>query len=72
MPATANVVQSRFFSHNEVARLLGVDALTLTAWVRRKKFPAPVRPGGERGKRLYPRAAVEAFLAKLGKGVAHE
>jgi predicted DNA-binding transcriptional regulator AlpA len=64
-------IKPRFLTHAQVCQLVGITQSGLDDWVEIGKFPAPIRPGGVKGKRLYPVAAVEAFLAKLEKEAGH-
>jgi hypothetical protein len=48
----------------EAARLVGVDATTLTAWAKREFGPHPVSVGGVT---VYDRTQVETFLATMGR-----
>src|SRR5262245_40472101 len=48
----------------QVASLLGISSRTLTAWVRRSAFPAPVAPGV---RPRWTRQAVERWLSGQGE-----
>jgi predicted DNA-binding transcriptional regulator AlpA len=52
-------------------RLLGVSEATIDNWTRRGSIPPPVRLGGPHGKRLWPVAAIERWLAEANGEVAH-
>jgi hypothetical protein len=54
--------------------MLRVRDWSLTYWVKHGKFPAPIRPGGGQGRRLYLRSEVEKFLADLrrARGASRE
>lgn len=69
--ASAALKQAELFPIREVARLTGVNPVTLRAWERRYGLIQPTRT--ESGHRLYSQANIEAIqsiLAWLERGVA--
>jgi hypothetical protein len=60
-PRVPDQVDSQYLTTAHVASFLGVNAALLRLWRQRGLGPAYIRPNG-RGKILYGRAAVEAFL----------
>jgi predicted DNA-binding transcriptional regulator AlpA len=56
-------VTRRLVTRAEVLAMTRVSKDTIRAWIKAGRFPAPVRPGGGKGKKsLWDRAAVEKAL----------
>ena len=55
----------RFYSAPELAQILRISTATLDNWIKSGAIPAPVRPGGPRSKRFWPREQIEALVAKM-------
>jgi predicted site-specific integrase-resolvase len=56
-----------YYSATELCRLLDISVYCLDMWVRLGNFPPPVRPGGPRGKRLWPAEQINRYLNELNK-----
>ncbi len=55
----------KFYTSSEVAQLLSVTKPTLLAWVARGRIPAPIRIGGDTGKRMWDASEIDKFLEGL-------
>jgi len=55
----------RFYTATDLRNLLTISSATLETWIKKGKLPPPIRPGGERGKRLWTVEVVEQLLAEL-------
>ena len=58
------VMENKYLTIHQAARLLGVSALTLRNWDKTKKFPAMRHPINN--YRMYDLAQIEGFIQKLG------
>jgi excisionase family DNA binding protein len=67
LPRITNAAK-RYYSATEVAQLLGISYYTLDNWIASGALPPPVRPGGPRGKRLWPIEQIEQHLAAMNAG----
>jgi MerR family transcriptional regulator, light-induced transcriptional regulator len=71
VPQTVSLEQEQLFPIREVARLTGVNPITLRAWERRYGLIVPIRT--ESGHRLYSMSDIERVRSILGwieRGVA--
>ncbi len=57
--------KDRVLASTEVAAELGISERTLERWIKRGKFPEPVRFGV---RRQWLRSAVDAWVAAIQKG----
>jgi excisionase family DNA binding protein len=60
----------RYYSVSELADLLNIHPETVDAWIKRGRLPPPVRPGGPRSKRYWPREQIERLLAELNSAAS--
>jgi excisionase family DNA binding protein len=54
--------KSHLMTLNEVAALIGVTRHTITAWVKQRRFPKPLRIG--RRRRFWSRESVEQAIGQ--------
>jgi hypothetical protein len=70
MPVNHTKPTKRYYSATDLRHLLGVSDYTLDKWLAAGVLPKPVRPGGERGKRMWPVEMVDKCLAEMSNQVA--
>lgn len=66
MPTSPHAMyRPRYYSASDLKELLNVGPSAFEEWVAKGRLPAPVRPGGPRGKRLWPVEVIDKMLAEL-------